>query len=85
MAARSGSSPTVDQQVLTVKNSGADVFMRFAAGKLSAQAIRMAYDIGWKPVYVVPIGGSAKHTVLAPAGLEKAVGIISGGRRVCRL
>jgi branched-chain amino acid transport system substrate-binding protein len=70
--------PTVDQQVVAIKASGADVFVSFAAGKISAQAIRKAYDIGWKPVLIVPIGGSSKHTVLEPAGLEKAVGLISG-------
>jgi branched-chain amino acid transport system substrate-binding protein len=70
--------PTVDQQVVAIKASGADVFVSFAAGKISAQAIRKAYDIGWKPVLIVPIGGSSKHTVLEPAGVEKAVGLISG-------
>jgi ABC-type branched-subunit amino acid transport system substrate-binding protein len=70
--------PTVDQQVVAIKSSGADVFVSFAAGKISAQAIRKAYDIGWKPVLIVPIGGSARHTVLEPAGFKKAVGLISG-------
>ena len=32
--------PTVDQQVVAIKASGADVFVSFAAGKLAAQAIR---------------------------------------------
>jgi branched-chain amino acid transport system substrate-binding protein len=70
--------PTVDQQIVAIKSSGADVLVSFAAGKISAQAIRKAHDIGWKPVLIVPIGGSAKHTVLEPAGLQKAVGLISG-------
>jgi ABC-type branched-subunit amino acid transport system substrate-binding protein len=70
--------PTVDQQIVAIKASGADVFVSLAAGKISAQAIRKTYDIGWKPVFIVPIGGSARHTVLEPAGLEKAVGLISG-------
>jgi ABC-type branched-subunit amino acid transport system substrate-binding protein len=60
----------VDSQVVTLKGSGADVFVSFAAGKLAAQAIRKAYDVGWRPVYIVPIGGSGRHTVLEPAGLE---------------
>jgi ABC-type branched-subunit amino acid transport system substrate-binding protein len=68
----------VDSQVVTLQGSGAEVFVSFAAGKLAAQAIRKAYDVGWRPVYVVPIGGSGRHTVLEPAGLEKAIGIISG-------
>ena len=70
--------PTVDQQVVAIEASGADVFVSFAAGKISAQAIRKAYDIGWKPALIVPIGGSSKHTVLEPAGVEKAVGLVSG-------
>jgi ABC-type branched-subunit amino acid transport system substrate-binding protein len=70
--------PTVDQQIVAIKASGADVFMSFAAGKVSALAIRKAYDIGWKPVFIVPIGGSGKHTVLKAAGLEKSVGLITG-------
>ena len=70
--------PTVDQQIVAIKGSGADVFVSFAAGKMSALAIRKTYDIGWKPVLIVPIGGSAKGTILEPAGLQKAVGLISG-------
>jgi branched-chain amino acid transport system substrate-binding protein len=70
--------PTVDQQIVAIKASGADVFMSFAAGKVSALAIRKAYDIGWKPVFIVPIGGSGRHTVLEAAGLEKSVGLITG-------
>jgi len=72
------SDPTVDQQIVAIKSSGAEVFVSFAAGKISAQAIRKAHDIMWKPVFIVPIGGSARHTVLEPAGLAKAVGLISG-------
>jgi ABC-type branched-subunit amino acid transport system substrate-binding protein len=70
--------PTVDPQVIMIKQSGADVLVSFAAGKFAAQAIRKVSDIGWKPVFIVPIGGSGRHTVLEPAGLDKAAGIISG-------
>ena len=72
------SDPTVDQQVIAIKASGADVFVSFAAGKLGAQAIRKTRDMGWKPAYIVPIGGSGTHTVLEPAGLANAVGIVTG-------
>ena len=72
------SDPTVDQQVIAIKGSGADVFVSFAAGKLAAQAIRKTHDIGWKPAYIVPIGGSGTHTVLEAAGLANAVGIVTG-------
>ena len=72
------SDPTVDQQIVALKSSGADVLVSFAAGKNAAQAIRKSHDIGWKPVYIVPIGGSSRRAVLEPAGLTNSVGIVSG-------
>src|ERR1700744_2851576 len=43
------SDPTVDSQVVTLKASGADVFLIFSVPKFAAQAIRKAYDIEWHP------------------------------------
>ncbi|HYC64637.1 MAG TPA: ABC transporter substrate-binding protein, partial [Reyranellaceae bacterium] len=43
--------PTVDSQVIQLKDSGANVFMNITAPKASAQSIRKAADIGWKPVH----------------------------------
>src|SRR5215470_2260851 len=42
--------PTVDSQVIQLKDSGANVFFNIAIPKFAAQAIRKAGDIGWKPV-----------------------------------
>jgi branched-chain amino acid transport system substrate-binding protein len=71
------SDPTVDSQIVQLKGSGADVFFNEATPKFAAQAIRKAYDIGWKPLqYLVNVSASV-GAVLVPAGLEKAVGIIS--------
>src|SRR5579862_274582 len=69
--------PTVDSQVVQLQASGADVFFNETAPKFAAQAIRKAYDIGWRPVqYLVNISVSIA-TVLKPAGLEKSTGLIS--------
>ena len=68
--------PTIDSQIVSLKSSGANVFYNVSSPKFSAQAIRKAYDIGWKPVHFLN-SGSASVTVLEPAGLEKAVGILS--------
>jgi branched-chain amino acid transport system substrate-binding protein len=71
------SDPTVDSQIVQLQASGADVFFNESAPKFAAQAIRKAYDIGWRPVqYLVNISASIA-TVLIPAGLEKSVGLIS--------
>ena len=69
--------PSVDSQIATLKGSGADTFFSFASPKFSAQAIRKAYDIDWKPLYFIPYSASSVSAVLQPAGLQKSVGVIS--------
>jgi branched-chain amino acid transport system substrate-binding protein len=69
--------PTVDSQIVTLQATGADVFVDIAGPKFTAQAIRKAYDIGWRPLHVVNNISSAVGAVLQPAGLEKSVGIIT--------
>lgn len=69
--------PTVDSQIVTLKGSGADTFADFTTTKFGAQAIRKAYDIDWKPLHLVAFLSSSVGAVLRPAGLEKAVGLIS--------
>jgi len=71
------SDPTVDSQVAQLQASGADVFFNITTPKFAAQAIRKAYDLGWKPLqYLNSVSGSI-GSVLTPAGLDKSVGIIS--------
>lgn len=69
--------PTVDSQIVQLQQSGADVFFNITTPKFAAQAIRKAYDIGWKPVHYLNNVSNSVGSVLTPAGLEKAVGIIS--------
>src|SRR2546430_13821272 len=45
------SDPTVDSQIVQLQSSGANVFVNITTPKFAAQAIRKAYDIGWKPVH----------------------------------
>ena len=71
------SDPTVDSQIVTLQGSGADVFFDVTIPKFAAQAIRKAYDIGWKPVHFLNNVGNSVGATLIPAGLEKSVGIIS--------
>jgi branched-chain amino acid transport system substrate-binding protein len=69
--------PTVDSQILQLKSSGADVFFNITTPKFAAQAIRAAYDSGWKPVHYLNNVSNSVGSVLTPAGLEKSTGIIS--------
>jgi ABC-type branched-subunit amino acid transport system substrate-binding protein len=69
--------PTLDSQIVALKDSGADIFMTWAAPKGAAQAIRKVAELGWKPVYFLGNVSTSVATVLRPAGLENSKGIIS--------
>jgi ABC-type branched-subunit amino acid transport system substrate-binding protein len=69
--------PTVDSQVVNLKNSGANVFFNITIPKFAAQAIKKAHDIGWKPTHFLNNVSSSLATVLKPAGLEASKGLIT--------
>lgn len=69
--------PTVDQQIVTLKSSGADVFMNFSTPKAGAQAIRKTYDIGWHPLHFLASPSNSMSGTLKPVGFDKAIGVIS--------
>jgi ABC-type branched-subunit amino acid transport system substrate-binding protein len=69
--------PTVDSQILTMQGSGADTFINITTPKFSAQAIRKAWDSGWKPLHIVNNVGASVGSVLIPAGLDKSTGLLT--------
>ncbi len=71
------SDPTVDSQIVQLQASGADTFFNITTPKFAAQAIRKAYDIGWKPVHYLNNVSISVGSVLTPAGLDKSVGLIT--------
>jgi len=70
------SDPTVDSQIVQLQSSGANVFFNITTPKFAAQAIRKAYDIGWKPVHYLNNVSTSVGSVLTPAGLDKSAGVI---------
>jgi branched-chain amino acid transport system substrate-binding protein len=69
--------PTVDSQMVQLQTAGADTFFNITTPKFAAQAIRKAYDSGWKPVHYLNNVSASVGSVLTPAGLDKSVGLIS--------
>jgi branched-chain amino acid transport system substrate-binding protein len=69
--------PTVDSQIISLKNSGADVFFNITTPKFAAQAIRKAADIGWQPLHLLNNVSNSVGSVLTPAGLDKSTGLIT--------
>ncbi|MBR1206511.1 MULTISPECIES: ABC transporter substrate-binding protein [unclassified Bradyrhizobium] len=71
------SDPSIDSQIVALHDSGADIFFSWAAPKGSAQAIRKVGELGWKPKFFLANTATTVASVLKPAGLEYAKGIIS--------
>ncbi len=70
---------TVDSQMVSLKASGADTFFNITTPKFAAQAIKKAAEMGWKPVHYLNSVSSSVASVLAPAGLDNSVGIMTAG------
>jgi branched-chain amino acid transport system substrate-binding protein len=69
--------PTVDSQVIQMKDSGANVFFNISIPKFAAQSMRKAAEIGWKPVqYLNNVSGQVT-TTMKPAGFENVQGVIT--------
>ena len=69
--------PTVDSQVIQLKDSGANTFFNIAIPKFAAQAIRKAADIGWKPAHYLNNVSSSVASTIKPAGFENCQGILT--------
>jgi branched-chain amino acid transport system substrate-binding protein len=71
------SDPTVDSQILKIKDAGADLFFSATTPKQAAQAIKKIAELGWHPVQIVDINAVSVGAVMKPAGLEASKGVIS--------
>jgi branched-chain amino acid transport system substrate-binding protein len=69
--------PTIDSQIVNLKNSGANVFYNVTIPKFAVQAIKKAHDIGWKPLHLLNNVSSSYGTVLKPAGLDASKDIVT--------
>jgi branched-chain amino acid transport system substrate-binding protein len=71
------SEPTVDQQMVALRYSGADVFLNAAAGKFVAMGIRKAGELAWRPLQFIVSSNTSLKNVLEPAGIDNSAGIMS--------
>jgi branched-chain amino acid transport system substrate-binding protein len=69
--------PTVDSQIIQLKDSGANVFFNVSAPKAAAQGIRKAAEIDWKPVHYLNNVSASVAAVMKPAGFDNAQGIMT--------
>jgi branched-chain amino acid transport system substrate-binding protein len=71
------SDPTVDSQILKIRDAGADLFFSASTPKQAAQAIKKIAELGWHPVHILDINATSVGAVLKPAGLDASKGVIS--------
>ena len=71
------SDPTVDSQIVSLANSGADVFVNISIPKFAAQAIKKMAAIGWKPLHLLNDVSASIAATYKPAGFENSKGIVS--------
>jgi branched-chain amino acid transport system substrate-binding protein len=69
--------PTVDSQIIQLKDSGANVFFNISTPKAAAQAIRKAAEIDWKPAQYLNNVSASVGSVMKPAGFENSQGIVT--------
>jgi ABC-type branched-subunit amino acid transport system substrate-binding protein len=69
--------PTIDNHIVKLKATGADVFFNVTTPKFAAQAIKKVAEVEWKPLHILNNVGASAGSVLKPAGYENSQGIIS--------
>ena len=71
------SEPTIDERVVRLKASGADIFINITATKFAAQGIKKAAEINWHPMQIISNVSASVGAVLEPAGIEISQGVLS--------
>jgi ABC-type branched-subunit amino acid transport system substrate-binding protein len=71
------SEPTIDNHIVKLKSTGADIFFDIGTPKFAAQAIKKAGEIEWKALHILNNVSASLGSVIKPAGFENAQGIIS--------
>ena len=71
------SDPTINSQILKIKDAGATLFFSASTPKQAAQAIKKNAELNWHPIHILDINATSVGAVMKPAGLENSKGIIS--------
>jgi branched-chain amino acid transport system substrate-binding protein len=71
------SEPSIDNHIVKLKSTGADVFVNITTPKFAAQAIKKNAELGWKPLHFLNNVSASVGSVIKPAGYENAQDIIS--------
>jgi branched-chain amino acid transport system substrate-binding protein len=73
------SDANVNQQIATLKASGATIFFDVTTPKFAVMAIRRAAELAWKPEHIISTVSESTAAVMQPAGLENSEGVLTAG------
>jgi len=69
--------PSIDNHIVKLKGTGADVLVNIATPKFAAQAIKKMAELEWKPMHIMTDVSVSIGAVMKPAGLEASEGTLS--------
>jgi branched-chain amino acid transport system substrate-binding protein len=73
------SEPSIDNHIVKMKDTGADVLVNISTPKFAAQAIKKSAELGWKPMHLMTDVSISIGAVMKPAGFEASEGVLSAG------
>jgi branched-chain amino acid transport system substrate-binding protein len=71
------SEPTIDNHIVKLKASGADVLISITTPKFAAQTIKKMAEVDWKALQIVANVSTSVGAVMKPAGFENGQGVLS--------
>jgi branched-chain amino acid transport system substrate-binding protein len=71
------SEPSIDNHIVKLKATNADIFVNISTPKFAAQAIKKMAEIQWKPLHFLNNVSASVGSVIKPAGYENSQDIIS--------
>jgi ABC-type branched-subunit amino acid transport system substrate-binding protein len=71
------SEPSIDNHIVKLKSTNADIFVNISTPKFAAQAIKKMAEIQWKPLHFLNNVSASVGSVIKPAGYENSQDIIS--------
>jgi branched-chain amino acid transport system substrate-binding protein len=70
-------APTIDSEIVRLKDAGADAVFYFATPKFAAQGLRKVKEMGWTPLQFLVSPSNSVKAVIEPAGFDNAQGVIT--------
>jgi ABC-type branched-subunit amino acid transport system substrate-binding protein len=69
--------PTIESHIVRMKSASPDVVIFFTTPKFGAQAIKKLGEMDWKPMTIISNVSASTASVMRPAGIDNAQGVIS--------